>query len=374
MSFFVPYADLAREALASRGPLLSACERVILSGRYILGTELAAFETEFADYCGTRFAVGTSSGTAALVITLRAFGWPADAEVITAPNSFVATTAAIVLAGAKPVFVDIGEDGNIDPGGIEAAITERTRAVLPVHLTGRPAKMREIAGIAKRHGLIVIEDAAQAVGARIEGKRVGSFGDAACFSLNPLKNLHAYGDGGVITTDDEMLYRRLLCERNHGLIDREQCEFFSFNCRLDELQAALVRIQLPLLDGQTEARRQAAFRYNESLAAFGEVPAEKAGEYCVYQTYVLKVDRRDALQRHLRENGVEALVHYATTIDRQPATAGFAQLHNGLPRARTHVERILSLPLYPGITLAQQGRVVELVSGFFSRKPLICNI
>ena len=367
MSFFVPYADLAHEAVANKAPLLAACERVILSGRYILGTELAAFEREFADYCGTRFAIGTSSGTAALVITLRAFGWPTGAEVITVPNSFVATTAAIVLAGAKPVFVDIGDDGNLDPDRIESAITERTRAILPVHLTGRPAKMLEIAGIAKRHGLIVIEDAAQAVGARLDGKRVGGFGSAACFSLNPLKNLHAYGDGGVITTDDEVLYQRLLRERNHGLIDREQCAFFSFNCRLDELQAAMVRVQLPQLDSQTEARRQAAFRYNESLAAFGEVPAEGAGEYCVYQTYVLKVDRRDALQRHLRENGVEALVHYATTIDQQPAAADFAQLHNGLLRTRAHVARILSLPLYPRITLAQQERVVALISDFFSR-------
>lgn len=374
MSFFVPYADLADEAAANKAPLLAACERVILSGRYILGAELAAFEREFADYCGTRYAVGTSSGTAALVITLRAFGWPAGAEVITPPNSFVATTAAIVLAGATPVFVDIGDDGNIDPDRIESAITERTRAILPVHLTGRPAKMLEITRIAKRHGLIVIEDAAQAVGARLEGRRVGGFGNAACFSLNPLKNLHAYGDGGVITTDDEVLYRRLLRERNHGLIDREQCEFFSFNCRLDELQAAMVRVQLPKLDGQTEARRQAAFRYNELLTAFGGIPAERAGEYCVYQTYVLKVDRRDALQRHLRENGVEALVHYATTIDQQPAAAGFAQSQNGLPKARTHVERILSLPLYPGITLAQQERVAELVSGFYSRRLGARNI
>ena len=369
MSFFVPYANLAHEAAAIKAPLFSACERVILSGRYILGPELAAFEREFADFCGTRFAVGTSSGTAALLITLRAFGWPAAAEVITVANSFVATTAAIVLAGAKPVFVDVGDDGNIDPGSIEAAITGHTRAILPVHLTGRPAKMREIAGIAERHGLVVIEDAAQAVGASLGGKRVGGFGDAACFSLNPLKNLHAYGDGGVITTDDEVLYRRLLQGRNHGLIDRERCEFFSFNCRLDELQAALVRAQLPLLDEWTEIRRQAAFRYNELLAAFGEVPAERAGEYCVYQTYVLKVDSRDALQRHLRENGVEALVHYATAIDQQPAAAGFAQSHNGLPKTRAHVKRILSLPLYPGISLAQQERVAELVSGFSSRKP-----
>ncbi len=371
MSFFVPYADLAREAEANKVSLLSACERVILSGRYILGAELAAFEREFADYCGTRFAVGTSSGTAALVITMRAFGWPSDAEVITVPNSFVATTAAIVLAGAKPVFVDIGDDGNIDPGGIEGAITERTRAILPVHLTGRPARMLEIAIIAKRNGLVVIEDAAQAVGARLVGKRVGGFGNAACFSLNPLKNLHAYGDGGVITTDDEVLYRRLLRERNHGLINRERCEFFSYNCRLDELQAAMVCIQLPLLDNQTEARRQAAFRYNEALAAFGEVPDEGEGEHCVYQTYVLKVDCRDALQRHLRENGVEALVHYTTTIDQQPAAAGFVQSCAGLPRTRAHVERILSLPIYPGITLAQQERVVGLVCGFFSQR---CSI
>ncbi len=374
MSFFVPYADLAHEAAANKIPLLSACERVMLSGRYILGTELAAFEREFADYCGTRFAVGTSSGTVALLITLRAFEWSAGAEVITVSNSFVATTAAIVLAGAKPVFVDIGEDGNIDPDCIESAITEHTRAILPVHLTGRPAKMPEIVGIAKRHGLVVIEDAAQAVGASLDGKRVGGFGDAACFSLNPLKNLHAYGDGGVITTDDEMLYRRLLRQRNHGLIDRERCEFFSFNCRLDELQAAMVRVQLPLLDGWTEARRKAAFRYNESLAAFGDAPVEVEGERCVYQTYVLKVEHRDALQRHLRENGVEALVHYATTIDQQPAASGFARSCNALPRTRAHVERILSLPLYPGITLTQQERVVELVSGFFSRKPLIRSI
>jgi len=366
MSFFVPYADLANEAETNKGLLLAACERVILSGRYILGPELAAFEKEFAEYCGTRFAIGTSSGTAALVITLRAFGWPPDAEVITVSNSFVATTAAIVLAGAKPVFVDIGQDGNIDPERIESAITSCTRAILPVHLTGRPAKMLEIMKIAKRHDLIVIEDAAQAVGARLAGKRVGTFGNAACFSLNPLKNLHAYGDGGVVTTDDEMLYRRLLRQRNHGLIDREQCEFFSFNCRLDELQAAFVRCQLPQLDCQTESRRQAAFRYNESLAVFGEIPDEGPGEYCVYQTYVIKVNRRDSLQRYLRENGVEALVHYATTIDQQPAIAGVAPLCNGLPRTRANAERILSLPLYPSITFAQQERVVKLISDFFS--------
>jgi len=247
------------------------------------------------------------------------------------------------------------------------AITESTRAILPVHLTGRPAKMGQIVEIARRHHLVVIDDAAQAIGACLDGKRVGGLGDAACFSLNPLKNLHAYGDGGVVTTNDEALYRLLLLQRNHGLIDRERCEFFSLNCRLDELQSAMVRAQLPLVDGWTEARRQAAFRYNELLADFAEVPAEGEGERCVYQTYVIKVDHRDSLQRHLRENGVEALVHYATAIDKQPAASGLVRSGGALSRTRNHVGRILSLPLYPGITLSQQNKVGELVSGFFAK-------
>jgi dTDP-4-amino-4,6-dideoxygalactose transaminase len=368
MNMSVPYADLANEAAAVKSSLLSACEQVLLSGRYVLGPQLEAFEKEFAEYCGTRYAVGTSSGTAALLATFRAFNWPKNSEVITVANSFVATSAAVVLAGATPVFVDIGRDGNIDPAAIEGAITDRTRAILPVHLTGRPAKMTDINVIAKRHRLAVIEDAAQSVGASIFGKRVGGHGDAGCFSLNPLKNLHAFGDGGVVTTNDEILYRRLLRERNHGLIDREQCEFFSHNCRLDELQAALVRVQLPMLDRWTDARRQAAFRYNKLLAAFGEVPIENEGEYCVYQTYVLKVDYRDDLQRYLRDNGVEALVHYATTTDRQPASAGFVRARHALPQTRRHVSRILSLPLYSGITQSQQERVAELVSEFFSSR------
>lgn len=364
MSFSVPYTQLAQEARGQEEALVGAFRRVLCSGRYLLGPELAAFEAEFAGYCGVKHAVGTSSGTAALVITLRALGLGPGAEVITVSNSFVATSAAIVLAGATPVFADIGDDGNIDPAGIEQVISPRTEAILPVHLAGRPARMREIETIAQKHRLLVIEDAAQAVGARLEGRKVGSFGAAGCFSLNPLKNLYAYGDGGMVTTNDSALARRIAQARSHGLVDREHAEFFSYNCRLDELHAALLRLQLPLLEERTESRRRLARRYNDLLAPFGAVPAERPSEYCVYQTYVFQSDRRDLLQEHLRANGVEAIVHYRTLIHEQPASVAAGLAAAVLPRSRRHADRILSLPLYPGLSHRQQDRVVRLIAQF----------
>jgi len=373
MGFAVPYTDLAGESRELEPLLVSAFERVVRSGRYILGPELAAFEAEFAAYCGVRHAVGTSSGTSALVMTLQALGMPADAEVATVSNSFVATAAAIVLAGAKPVFADVGEDGNMDPASLEAAITPRTRAVVPVHLAGRPASMREIMRVAERHGLYVVEDAAQAVGAKLDGQRVGSFGHAACFSLNPLKNLYAYGDGGVVTTQDAALAQRITMARSHGLADRERCDFFSGNCRLDELQAALLRVQLPLLEARTEARRRVAQRYNALLAAYGEVPEERPGEYCVYQTYVFKSDRRDLLQQHLRAGGIEAIVHYRTLIHEQHAARGLGCDGTLQPRARRHADRILSLPIYPGLSRAQQDQVIAGIGRFFDAMRTACG-
>ena len=367
MTFSVPYTDLASEGRALQEGLTAAFSRVVQSGRYILGPELKQFEEEFAAYCGTRHAIGTSSGTAALVITLRALEMPPDAEVVTVPNSFVATAAAIVLAGAKPVFADIGDDGNMDPASLEQAITARTRAIVPVHLTGRPARMREILKIADARGLAVVEDAAQAVGAKLDGQRVGSMGKAGCFSLNPLKNLYAYGDGGIITTNDAALAKKLNQARSHGLADRERCDFFSDNCRLDELQAALLRVQMKKLDERTEARRKVARRYNELLAPFGEVPLEGPGEYSVYQTYVFKSDRRDGLQHHLRENGVEAIVHYRTLIHEQPAARVLAGARDALPRSRAHADRILSLPIYPGLTERQQEFVAKVIQKFHAK-------
>ena len=364
-SFTVPYTALAAEATLEKKELMSAVETVLDSGRYVLGTEVAAFEREFAEYCQTKFAAGVASGTCALHLVLRGLGLKDGDEVITAPNSFVASAATVALAGAKPVFVDICSDGNLDPQRLEYAITSRTRAIVPVHLTGRPAKMAEILEIARRHDLFVLEDAAQALGASLDGKRVGSWGHAACFSLHPLKNLHAFGDGGMVTTQDPDLIAQLAKSRNHGLADREQCDFWSFNCRLDEMQAAMLRVQLRRLDAWTETRRNLALRYNSLLRPYVEVPDEGPGERCVFQTYVVKAESRDELKKYLNEHGVEALIHYATPIHLQPAAKDLGYTSSDFPETMRHVGKIMSLPLYPTLTHAQQDRVIELISSFY---------
>jgi dTDP-4-amino-4,6-dideoxygalactose transaminase len=366
-SYTIPYTGLAAEASRIKTELMRAVETVLDSGRYVLGPQLAAFEHEFAEYCQTNSAIGISNGTCALHLTLRGIGLQQGDEVITAPNSFVASAATIALAGARPVFVDIGKDGNIDPQRLQDAITDRTRAIVPVHLTGRLAKMGEILEIARRRNLFVLEDAAQAIGASLNGKRAGSWGHAACFSLHPLKNLHAFGDAGMVTTQDPEILTRLAKSRNHGLANREKCDFWSFNCRLDEMQAAMLRVQLRYLDAWTETRRSLAHRYNELLRPYVEVPEEAAGERCVYQTYVVKAERRDELQRYLNEHGVEALVHYATPIHLQPAARDLGYSAADFPETMRHVGRILSLPLYQTLTHAQQDRVAELVSSFYRK-------
>jgi dTDP-4-amino-4,6-dideoxygalactose transaminase len=362
----IPYTAFQITNAPLRAQLIHAFEQVLDSGRYIQGPEVASFEKEFAEFCGAPHATGTSNGTCSLHLTLRAIGVGAGDEVITAPNSFIASASTIALVGAKPVFVDVLKDLNIDPEQIERAITSRTKAIVPVHLTGRPAKMREINDIAERHGLFVLEDAAQSVGAKLLGKRVGSWGSAASFSLHPLKNLHAFGDAGIMTAQDPKLIERLNVSKNHGLTNRDRCEFWSFNCRLDEMQAALLRVQLRELERWTKERRDLAFRYNRLLKRFVEVPEEAPDEYHVYQTYVVQADRRQELHDFLRANGVEALVHYPTPIHMQPAAAGLGHRRDDFPETMRLSERILSLPLYPGLTHEQQDYVVDLFEEFYT--------
>jgi dTDP-4-amino-4,6-dideoxygalactose transaminase len=361
----VPYTALAQQAAAIKPELLRAVESVIDSGRYILGPEVGAFEVEFASYCGVTHALGLSNGTDALHLVLSALGVKAGDEVITAPNSFLASASTVAIVGARPVFADIGPDLNIDPRAIEAAITPRTRGIIPVHLTGRPARMKEILDLAKRHGLFVLEDAAQAVGAKLDGKRVGGWGDAATFSLHPLKNLHAYGDAGMVSTNQAAMADHLRLSRNHGLRGRDACEFWSYNCRLDEIHAAMLRIQLRHLDEWTEARRARAFRYNDGLRRWVTVPDEGPGEYCVYQTYMIQADDRDVLKQYLNDRGVEALIHYPTPIHAQPAAASLGHALEDFPRTAEAARRILSLPLYPLLSEDQQDRVIELVGEFY---------
>ena len=362
----VPYADLGLQSRSRKKELLSACERVLDSGQYILGPSVTQFEKEFAAYCGTRYALGLSNGTSALILTFRALGIGPGDEVITAPNSFIASASSIALAGGKPVFADIGADMNLDPASVERAITKKTKGILPVHFTGRPARMKEIVDLADRKGLFVVEDAAQAAGAKLSGRRIGGWGKAACFSLHPLKNLHAFGDGGMVTTDDKALYEWLLKARNHGLRNREDCEFWSTNSRLDELQAALLSVELAHLDKATEERRRLAFRYNDLLKGVVDVPMEGPGEFCVYQTYMIQADRRDDLKNHLNENGVQAAIHYPRPISLQPAAKALNGRAEDHPMTMKTVSRILSLPLFPGMTQVQQDLVVSLIKEFYA--------
>ena len=363
----VPYITLGTEAESFKKEYLKAFEQVLLSGYYIMGPELSNFEREFADFCQSPSAIGVASGTDALYLTMKALNLKEDDEVITAPNSFIASASSIALAGGKPAFVDIREDGNMDPEKLESAINAHTKVIMPVHLTGRPARMPEILEIAHKYDLFVLEDAAQAVGARLNGKRVGSWGDAACFSLHPLKTLKAIGDGGMITTKHSDLYSKLKLARNHGLVNREQCDFWSYNTRLDELQASFLRIQIRNLEAITETRRELALRYNELLKPYVDTPDEGPGEYCVYQTYVVLAEKRDALQQYLIENGVQALVHYATPIHLQPAAKYLGYKTSDFPQTMKYVDRILSLPLYPTLTHQQQDRVAELMHDFYKK-------
>lgn len=361
----VPYTALAEEYKANREQYIAAFDNTLSSGRYILGPELETLEAEFARYCHVGYGIGVATGTDALFLTLRCLGLRSTDEVITAPNSYIASASAIAIAGAQPRFADICHCGNLSPEAFEAAITHNTKAVIPVHLTGRPAEMKKILEIAKKNNIFVIEDAAQAVGAALDNQKVGSWGDAACFSFHPLKNLRAFGDGGMIVTKHQWLYEKLRKERNQGLENREQCDYWGFNSRLDELHAAMLRIQLRNLDEQTKKRRKAAHRYSKFLSPFVEVPVESANEVCVYQTYVIKTPFRDALKAWLNNAGIEALVHYARPIHLQPAANYLGYQENDFPKTMDHVKKILSLPLYPSITEEQQDYVILKVAEFF---------
>jgi dTDP-4-amino-4,6-dideoxygalactose transaminase len=363
----VPYVDLAAQHRPLREEILHAIGEVLDSGIFVLGSKVEQFEREFAKLCGTRFAVGVASGLDALVLSLRGLGIGPGDEVITAPNSFVASGSAIALAGARPVFADVTDDYSLEPQAVERAITQRTRAIVPVHLTGRPARMPELGEIAQRHGLLVIEDAAQAVGARLGGRSVGSFGDAGAFSLHPLKTLGACGDGGVVTTDSQELYRRLKLLRNHGLRSRDDCAQWAPNSRLDTLQAAILLVKLDYLEEWTEIRRANARRYIEGLADLSEivVPRERPDERAVYHTFVVLAERREELREHLTERGIGTQVHYPTPIHLLMAARELGYRRGDFPVAERQSEQILSLPVHHALQAADIDYVCEAIREFY---------
>lgn len=346
--------------------LVDAFRKVLRSGAYIMGPEVAEFENALKGYCGVDHVLGVANGTDGLIIALRALNIGAGDEVITAPNSFIASAGAIQMTGAEVRFADVGPDYNLDPAKLEAAITERTKAIMPVHLTGRPAPMDEINEIAKRHGLYVIEDAAQAIGAKYKGRPVGSLGDIASFSLHPLKNLQVFGDAGFLSTPCKHLYERMSGLRNHGLVDRNTSSEWGLNSRLDTIQAALGLVQLKRLDAWTEGFRSVAAQYREGLKDVVSVPEELNHEYSVYHNFVVLADRRDELMQYLDNKGIDTKIHYPILLHRQPAAKHLKLPEGSFPVAEDQVQRMVSLPIYPELEDSEIKRVIAEIRNFYS--------
>jgi dTDP-4-amino-4,6-dideoxygalactose transaminase len=339
---------------------------VLASGRYLLGPELAAFEQDFADFVGARHCIAVGSGLDALVLVVEACGISGGDEVIVPGNTFVATWLAARRAGATPVPVDPDPGTyNIDPDGLEAAITSRTRMIVPVHLYGRPAAMDDVRTVAARHGLFVLEDAAQAHGARVGNTRAGALADAAAWSFYPSKNLGALGDGGAITTDDDGLAERLRMLRNYGSSAKYRHELSGVNSRLDELQAAVLRVKLAQLDAWNERRRSVAARYIAGLAETELVlPGVPADAEHVWHLFVVRTPRRDELRRALSDAGVETGIHYPLAPHRQPVFADLAIDPRSLPVSERLQHEVLSLPIGPHLTDDQVDHVVDRIRAF----------
>lgn len=366
---FIPLVDLKAQYAAIRPEVRAAVDDVLDSAHFIQGRAVAEFERKFAAFCGAGFAVGVGSGTDALTLALRAVGVGAGHEVVTAANTFAATAEAVVAAGARPVFVDVdARHFNMTAEGLDAAITPRTRAAVPVHLYGQPAPMAEIMDVARRRSIKVVEDAAQAHGSECGGKRVGSWGDAAAFSFYPAKNLGAFGDAGAVVTGDEEIAGAVRMLRDHGRTGKYRHERVGVNSRLDTLQAAVLDVKLGHLEEWNRARRAVAAAYDAALdAAPGlTLPVETPGARHVYHLYVVRTRRRDELRRHAAENGVGVGIHYPVPLHLQPAFRHLGYGPGRFPVAERLAGSILSIPLYPEMQDAQVAQVVRTLTAFGS--------
>lgn len=347
----IPLVDFKREHTEIQQEIYKAIERVFESGRFVLGDEGAAFETEFSSYIGAKYGIGVNSGSDALFLALKALGIDENSEVITVSHTFVSTVDGIIRCGAKPVFVDVEPDTYcIDTAKIEENITKRTKAILPVHLYGHPADLDEVLKIAKQYNLSVIEDACQAHGAEYKGRKVGSFGNAGCFSFYPVKNLGAYGDGGIVTTNDSSLAERIKLLRNYGQSRKYYHDLVGINSRLDELQAAILRVKLSRLDEWNEQRRRLAKLYKDILEQTDVLlPSERPYVKHAYHLFVIRLAGRDNCQRFLQKSGIQTQIHYPIPVHKQKAYAAFGRTKD-LSVTQTICNEILSLPLYPSLT------------------------
>jgi len=369
----IPQTSPLANYLSKQGALDETLHRVLRAGRYILGEECAAFEKQFADYIGVPYALGVANGTEALHLALRALGIGPGHEVITVSHTAVATVAAVEMCGATPVLVDIRRESyTMDPSLLEKARSDRTRAIVPVHLYGQPCDLEQILAFALKHGIFVIEDCAQSHGASYRGRRTGSWGHAAAFSFYPTKNLGALGDGGAVATADPSLYEKLRALHQYGWDENRLSQVPGWNSRLDELQAALLSVKLAYLEEENQKRIRIARTYHELLGRIHELtlPAPAPGTTHVYHQYVVRCadpSVRYRLMAHLSERGIQTAVHYPVPVHLQPAYANRLRGSHSLPITEEVCPRILSLPLFPELTDEEIGLVAKTIETFFSR-------
>lgn len=365
----IPLVDLTAQYHSIKDEIDSAVLATLESGHFILGPQVTKFEESVAAYLGVKHAVGLASGTDALVIALRALGVGAGDEVVVPAYTFFATAGAVMSVGAKPVFVDIDpRNYQIDAGKIEAAVTEKTRAILPVHLYGHPAEMNPILDVAKRHNLKVVEDNAQGFGAEYLGKKTASLGDIGCLSFFPTKNLGAFGDGGMAVTDDDSAAETMRMLRAHGWKKKYHSEMLGYNSRLDALQAAILQAKIPYVDSWNEARRRLAKRYTERLAPLGIVaPIEESWGRHVYHLYIIRVEQRDELQAFLKSKGIASEVYYPLPPHLSVPCRKLGYQEGDFPHAEEAALHTLALPLYPELSEALQDEVIAAVGEFLGK-------
>ncbi|MCO5144085.1 MAG: DegT/DnrJ/EryC1/StrS family aminotransferase [Oligoflexia bacterium] len=363
----VPYVNFKKQYDESKDALLKAIDSVMSRGAFILGPEVEEFEKEFALLCDTKFAASVANGTDSLIIALKILGIKPGDEVITASNSWISSASAIALTGAIPVFADVLDDQNIDPQDVRKKITAKTKCIMPVHLTGRCAAMGELTKISTEYSIPILEDAAQAVTAKVDNQVAGSIGIMGSFSLHPLKNLNAAGDAGILTTNDETLYQQIKLYRNHGLKNRDEVDFWGYNSRLDNLQAAILLTRIHQLPEIISARRKNATLYTEGLSGLVKCPVEKPNEFHTYHVYVIQCDKRNELQSYLTKCGIETKIHYPIPIHQQNAAKYLGYKQGSLPITEQQKDRILSLPINQYTSEDQIQWVIKSIRKFYGR-------
>lgn len=366
----VKFINLTAQHRALKQPLLRAMTRVLESSRFILGPETRALEQDIAKLCAAREAVGVNSGTDALVLVLRGLGIGPGDEVLVPDYTFVATASAVLLAGAKPVLVDVEPHTlTLDPEQAARRITRRTRALIPVHLYGQPADMTALLALAKKHGLAVIEDAAQSLGAAWQGRPVGALGAAGCFSFFPTKNLGGLGDGGMVVTNDQRLAQRLRRLRDHGAEEKYLHLELGYNSRLDDIHAAALRVKLQYLRRWNERRRAIAAQYSAALAGLGPViPLVRPEAVHVFHQYVIRMPKREALRKYLSGRGIETALHYPLPLHRQPMLMKLGLAKGGFPVSEQAAREVLCLPIVPETTDREVKRVTAAIQEYFGHR------